>query len=113
MLAHNEERRTAVLCDGGQRLNSWLDHDGPLRKSHCALYYEGNSNSQSNAGKAIKTVQHVRREEDHVTKTVMSMEITGKKPRGRPKMRWMDRVKSDLEEFEIAAEVALNRNKWR
>ena len=34
----------------------------------------------------------VRREETHITRSTLSMKVTGTRPRGRPKMRWLDRL---------------------
>ena len=34
-------------------------------------------------------------------KTVMAMEVTGRRPVGRPKDRWIDRVKNDMREIKI------------
>ena len=39
-----------------------------------------------------------RREEEYVDKRVMVMEVPGKRTRGRPKRRWLDKIKNDLSE---------------
>jgi hypothetical protein len=36
------------------------------------------------------------RDESHITKRVMSMNVEGHPRRGRPKKRWMDYVKDDM-----------------
>ncbi|VDM75759.1 unnamed protein product [Strongylus vulgaris] len=43
--------------------------------------------------KQLRWYGHVgRRDESHVTGMAMSLEVAGIRPRGRPKMRWMDRL---------------------
>ena len=37
-----------------------------------------------------------RREEDHVTRRTLEMEVEGRRARGRPRRRWMDCVLEDL-----------------
>ncbi|KAF4113198.1 hypothetical protein G5714_005743 [Onychostoma macrolepis] len=37
----------------------------------------------------------------------------GRCPRGRPKKRWMDRIKQDMKHINAAHEDALDRKKWR
>ncbi len=32
----------------------------------------------------------------HITRSTLSMTVMGTRPRGRPKMRWLDRLKSDM-----------------
>jgi hypothetical protein len=39
----------------------------------------------------------MRRDESHITKTVMTMNVDGHPSRGRPRKRWMDCVKDDME----------------
>ncbi|EYB95906.1 hypothetical protein Y032_0155g3083 [Ancylostoma ceylanicum] len=39
-----------------------------------------------------------RREEDSVAKTALNLNVEGTRPRGRPKTRWLDCVKSDMAE---------------
>ena len=57
---------------------------------------------------------HVRRrEEEHITRLAMSVEVPGRRPRGRPKLRWTDKVKSDLRELGIDERQALDRETWR
>ena len=38
----------------------------------------------------------MRREETHITRSTLSMKVTGTRPRGRPNMRRLDRLKSDI-----------------
>ncbi|KAI5707701.1 hypothetical protein M8J77_008053 [Diaphorina citri] len=54
-----------------------------------------------------------RRDEEYVGKRVESLGIGGKRRRGRPKMRWRDKVEEDLREKGWRKEEALDRRKWR
>ncbi|VDM66589.1 unnamed protein product [Strongylus vulgaris] len=43
--------------------------------------------------KRLRWYRHVSRgDEKHVTRVAMSLEVAGKRPQGRPTMRWMDRI---------------------
>lgn len=55
----------------------------------------------------------IRRKESRFTKAVMCVDIAEKRPGERPKMRWMDMLKSDLKELSIFAEDTLDRSKWK
>ena len=55
----------------------------------------------------------ILRREEYVGKTVMVMEVPGKRRRGRPKRRWLDNIKNDLSERELSGEQAQYRVKWR
>ena len=49
-------------------------------------------------GTRLGWYEHVkRREEGYIGKRVMEMAIPGKRKRGRPKRRWMDLVRKDME----------------
>ena len=39
--------------------------------------------------------------------------IGGKRPRGRPILRWMDRARVDLKQHQLDPELAQNREAWR
>ena len=54
-----------------------------------------------------------RREEDHYLKRVVNMEIPGRRRRGRPKTRWKDCVKRDMEEVGLTSDVAQERGTWK
>jgi hypothetical protein len=51
----------------------------------------------------------MRREEKHVTKRVMSMNVEGWRERGRPKKRWIDCAKQDIREMEVDDEMTTDR----
>ncbi|VDM76413.1 unnamed protein product [Strongylus vulgaris] len=45
--------------------------------------------------KRLPRYRHVsRRDENHITRMAMSLEVAGKRPRERAKMRWMDRIRA-------------------
>ena len=59
----------------------------------------------------------VRMDDQRLVKRVMELEVSGSRPRGRPKFGWMDGVKqalgkSDISE-ELARERAMDRREWR
>ena len=57
---------------------------------------------------------HVTRShENSVAKTAMRLDLPGKRPRGRPKMRWMDRINQDMKDMQVAPEDTTDRNRWR
>lgn len=55
----------------------------------------------------------LRREEDHVGKQTMKMEVQGRRRRGRPRKRWSDCVREDLRVKGIDEAAANNRSRWR
>ena len=50
----------------------------------------------------------MKREETNVAKQVTTMKVGGKIPRGRPRLRWMDRVRSYLRQHQDG-----RRQSWR
>ena len=46
-------------------------------------------------------------------KSVMVMELPGKRRRGRPKRMWLDNIRNDLSEKELSEEDVQDRVKWR
>ena len=54
-----------------------------------------------------------RREESHITRLALSLNVPGKRPRGRPRLRWMDKIKSDLRELGLDENQTSNREEWK
>ena len=53
---------------------------------------------------------HVQRtDDDNVANTMLSNRIDGSRPRGRPKLRWMDRVKDDMKQNKTHPEWTSDR----
>ena len=66
------------------------------------------------AQKRLSWYGHVmRRDEMNVAKHVTTMKVGGKRPRGRPRLRWMDRVRSDLKQHKPRTEKDGERQSWR
>ena len=62
--------------------------------------------------KRLSWYGHVmRREETHITRCTLGMTVTGTRPRGRPKMRWLDGLKSDMRIYGINPEMATDRER--
>ena len=66
----------------------------------------------------MKWFGHVERMgEDRQVKRIMQVEMSGRRPRGRPRTRWKDVVRRDLEgsglDLEEAAVEARDRDRWR
>ena len=52
-------------------------------------------------------------EETNVAKPVTTMRVGGKRLRGRPRLRRMDRVRSYLRQHQLDPELAQNREGWK
>ena len=64
--------------------------------------------------KRLSWYGHVmRRNDTNVAKQVTTMKVAGKRPRGRLRLRWMDRVRSDLRQHQLDPKLAQNRETWR
>ena len=55
----------------------------------------------------------IRSDVNSVAKTALQLSPQGRRPRGRPKKRWLDRLKEDMRNTNVAPEDALDRAKWR
>ncbi|KAK6739505.1 hypothetical protein RB195_008163 [Necator americanus] len=55
----------------------------------------------------------LRREEDSVAQTALKLDVSGVRPRGRPKIRWLDRVKLDMIDAHLCTADAMDRTKWK
>ena len=63
--------------------------------------------------KRLSWYGHVmRREETYITRSTLRMTVMGTRPRGRPKMRWLDRMKSDMRIYGINPEMDLATASW-
>ena len=62
----------------------------------------------------LRWFAHVKRRDDnYVGKQVLEMKVQGKGRRGRPKTRWMDRVRADMKLLDLEEGDALDRKTWR
>jgi hypothetical protein len=64
-------------------------------------------------GNRLSWYGHVMREENHVTRRAMNMNVEGWRGRGRPKKRWIDCVKQDMREMAVSDEMTSDRGEWR
>uniref|UniRef100_A0A8D8W071 Endonuclease-reverse transcriptase n=2 Tax=Cacopsylla melanoneura TaxID=428564 RepID=A0A8D8W071_9HEMI len=55
----------------------------------------------------------LRRGSESLIKRVWEGEIAGTRRRGRPKLRWKDQIKKDMEQINILEEEAQDRTVWR
>jgi hypothetical protein len=55
----------------------------------------------------------MRKDESHITKRVMSMNVDGYPSRGRPKNRWMDCVKDDMRIKGVSMEMTSGKREWK
>ena len=55
----------------------------------------------------------IRREEHYVGRRAIEMEVQGRRKRGIPKRRWLDKVKDDIKEKGLSADEMYNQATWR
>ena len=62
----------------------------------------------------LKWYGHVmRREEHYVGSRAMGMKVQGIRETGRPKKRWLDKVKDGIKEKGLSADEVYDRATWR
>ena len=58
--------------------------------------------------KRLRWYSHVLRKE--TTNKMITMQVQGKRIKGRPKKRWLDNTREDMEEYNMTEEMAENRS---
>ncbi|GJT88940.1 hypothetical protein Tco_1070657 [Tanacetum coccineum] len=59
----------------------------------------------------LKWFGHVRRKpQQALVRRVKALIVNGKRRRGRPKLRWEDRLKLDMKELLLSEDITSNRN---
>ena len=53
------------------------------------------------------------RSERSNSRKVMDMDVTGKRRRGRPRLRWTDNNREDMTKYELTADMTENRQYWK
>ena len=92
---------------------------GVTRKDKIRNEYVRGTAKIAKLGEKLQNVRlrwygHVkRREEDYVGKRMMEMAVPGRRKRGRPRRRWMDLVREDMERVGAREGDEVDRVKWR
>ena len=92
---------------------------GVSRKDKIRNEYVRGTTKIAKLGDKLRNVRlrwygHVkRREEDYVEKRMMEMAVPGIRKRGRPRRRWMDLVREDMERVGAKEGDEVDRVKWR
>ena len=55
----------------------------------------------------------MRREEHYLGRRALEMKVQGRRKRGRPKRRWLDKVKDGSKEKGLSVEDVYDRATWR
>ena len=55
----------------------------------------------------------MRREEHYLGRRAMVTKVQGRRKRGRPKRRWLDKVKDDIKEKGLSSDDVYDRATWR
>ena len=64
--------------------------------------------------KPLNWYGHIRRkEEDNLSRKMMDMVVPGKRIRGRPRRRWIDNNREDMDKYELTADMTDNRQYGR
>ena len=64
--------------------------------------------------RGLRWFGHVRRrDEDHVLKRALEMDVQGRRPAGRAKKTWMGSVREDMREWNVREEDADDGEGWR
>ena len=70
-------------------------------------YLESIVQSNGESGREVRWFGHVqRRDSDYIGRRMMRLELPGRKPRRRPKRRFMDAVKEDMQSVGVREEDA-------
>ena len=80
-----------------------------------SVYNESGGNRKESPGKVVEVAYgHVIRREEHcVGRRAMVMKVQGRRKRGRPKRRWLDKVSDDIKEKGLSTEEVYDLGTWR
>ena len=103
-------------------MHTWRSVAGIPNSSRCAWRVHCGIVSIDEWGKSQRKYRkegevvygHVmRREEHYVGRRDMVMKVQGRRKRGRPERRWLDKVEDDIKENGLSADGVYDRATWR
>jgi len=107
---------TASVWDGGAEENLWRHQKGPEEEY---WHYEcvGHRRRRSRAASETETGHVSRIQPERYPHTLLHGHISGRRPQGRPRKKWIDNVKENCNRLELtlteAARAAQERHHWR
>ncbi|KIH44030.1 hypothetical protein ANCDUO_25956 [Ancylostoma duodenale] len=54
----------------------------------------------------------LRSDDSSVAKSAMNITVEGRRPRGRPKTRWLDRIEDDMRLLGLNVDDVFDQRKW-
>ena len=98
-------------CCGGYKALAW---ESTKETTRSGKQQQFSRNTTHLVQKRLRCYGHVRRrDESHMTRTVLDMEVEGVWPRRRPKLRYMDTIRRDMKKNVLTDINILDLNDWR
>ncbi|VVC26229.1 Hypothetical protein CINCED_3A021923 [Cinara cedri] len=107
------ERKVLRKIHGPVRLQNG-EYEGRKNKDLEILFNKPNIRLFLKA-KRLEWAGHVWRADENIIKNVLIRNVTKMRPRGRPRQKWIDRVKKDILNTDNSKRLddAMDRNGWR
>ncbi|EYC36881.1 hypothetical protein Y032_0847g2669 [Ancylostoma ceylanicum] len=116
MLASHQGSRTPTKCDGDEdvTMDEGVTRADRIRNEKIRERFGIAPIADKLRETRLRWYGHVlRANKDTICKVGLDLEVPGKRPKGRPKQRWLDTMHADLKHVGVHPDQAHDRVKWR